>query len=120
VEKNVRIGLFAIVVCAAMPAAGEDRSLDVQASGVTSKGSGNTIAGRQPAARSGDATSDPGVTLEGASPHVLSNGHPVAVGDTTRCRGLAVGGQSNVLINGKSVARAGDLTSLCPSNSCGG
>ena len=98
----------------AMAAAGEDRSLDAQAPGPMTKGSRNTP-------RSSDATSDPGATLEGVSPNVCINGRPaVAVGDTTRSRGIAAGGQSNVFINGKPVGRASDLTSGCPSNSCWG
>src|SRR6202011_5092155 len=97
-------------------AVAEDRLPDPQAPGVITKGSGDTSIGGQAAARSGDATSEPGVALEGGSPNVFINGRPaVTVGDKTGCGGIAVGGSSNVFINGKPVARAGDLTTGCPS-----
>jgi uncharacterized Zn-binding protein involved in type VI secretion len=35
------------------------------------------------------------------------------MGDKTNCGGVAVGGASNVFINGKPVARTGDLTTGC-------
>jgi uncharacterized Zn-binding protein involved in type VI secretion len=108
-EKDMRIWLIAMLVCAAM-AAGEDHSLDAQAPGVITKGCRNTIIGGQPAERSSDATSDPRVAREGASPNVFINGRPA----------VTVGGQSNVSINDKPVAQAGDLTSGCPSNCCRG
>jgi len=38
----------------------------------------------------------------------------VTLGDQTGCGGITVGGSSNVFINGKPVARAGDLTTGCP------
>jgi uncharacterized Zn-binding protein involved in type VI secretion len=118
----MRIWLIAVVVCAAMAAAGEDRSLDARAPGVVTRGSGNTIIGGQPAARSSAAASDPGVAIDGASPNGFINGRlAVTVGDTTGCRGIAIGGQSDVFINAKPVlVRAGDLTLVCPWNSCRG
>ena len=43
------------------------------------------------------------------------NGRPaVTVGDKTGCGGIAIGGASNVFVNGKPLARSGDLTSGCP------
>jgi uncharacterized Zn-binding protein involved in type VI secretion len=38
----------------------------------------------------------------------------VTTGDRTGCGGIAVGGGGGVFINGKPVARAGDLTTGCP------
>jgi uncharacterized Zn-binding protein involved in type VI secretion len=116
-----RIGLAALLAISwaiswAMSGAAhaQDRALDRGAPGVITEGSTDTLIGGQAAARRGDATSDPGVALEGGSPNVFINGRPaVTLGDRTGCGGVAVGGSSNVFINGKPVARAGDLTTGC-------
>jgi uncharacterized Zn-binding protein involved in type VI secretion len=36
------------------------------------------------------------------------------MGGKTGCGGTTVGGASNVFVNGKPLARAGDLTTGCP------
>ncbi len=105
---------WAIISPTSSAAHAQDRVLDRGAPGVITEGSSDTQVGGQAAARRGDATSDPGVALEGGSPNVYINGRPaVTLGDRTGCGGVAVGGSSNVFINGKPVARAGDLTSGC-------
>jgi uncharacterized Zn-binding protein involved in type VI secretion len=111
----MRIGLMLLMGVAAGAALAEDRALEPQAPGVITKGSPSVVIGGQAAARSGDATSAPGVAVEGGSQDVSINGRPaVTLGDKTGCGGLAIGGSSNVFINGKPVARAGDLTTGCP------
>jgi len=106
---------LAFVALLSVGAVAEDRPLGGEAPGIITEGSGNTTVGGQAAARRGDATSDPGVAVEGGSPNVFINGRPaVTVGDRTGCGGITVGGSSNVFINGKPVARAGDLTTGCP------
>jgi uncharacterized Zn-binding protein involved in type VI secretion len=105
---------LAVLLAGAGAAHAQDRPLDAGAPGVITNGSADTRVGGQAAARGGDATSDPGVALEGGSPDVFINGRPaVTVGDRTGCGGVAVGGSSNVFVNGKPVARAGDLTTGC-------
>ena len=70
-------------------------------------------AGNLPAARYGDATTDPGGGVEEGSSNVIINGKPGStVGDRTKC-GVVVRGSSNVFINGKPMARVGDNTSGC-------
>jgi uncharacterized Zn-binding protein involved in type VI secretion len=111
----MRLFLLLLIGIAAGAALAEDRSLNPQTPGVITEGSSSTLVGGQAAARRGDATSDPGVAVEGGSSNVLINGRPAAtLGDKTGCGGIAVGGASNVFINGKPVARAGDLTTGCP------
>jgi uncharacterized Zn-binding protein involved in type VI secretion len=111
----MRLCLLLLIGIAAGAALAEDRSLNLQTPGVITEGSSGTLIGGQAAARRGDATSDPGVAVEGGSSNVLINGRPAAtLGDKTGCGGIAVGGASNVFINGKPVARAGDLTTGCP------
>jgi uncharacterized Zn-binding protein involved in type VI secretion len=111
----MRICLLFLMGVAAAAAAAEDRALEPQTPGVITEGSSNVLIGGQAAARRGDATSDPGVAVEGGSGNVFINGKPaVTLGDKTGCGGITVGGSSNIFINGKPVGRAGDLTTGCP------
>jgi uncharacterized Zn-binding protein involved in type VI secretion len=111
----MRTCLLLLMGVAAAAAVAEDRSLEPQTPGVITEGSSNVLIGGQAAARRGDATSDPGVAVEGGSGNVFINGKPaVTLGDKTGYGGITVGGSSNVFINGKPVGRTGDLTTGCP------
>jgi uncharacterized Zn-binding protein involved in type VI secretion len=108
--KNSHQALLTLGLVVALAGAAHAQS-EAPAPGVVVQGSSNVQSGNLPAARVGDATSNPDSGVVEGSSNVFINGKPAArVGDKTNCC-VVVRGSSNVFINGKPMARVGDNTS---------